>query len=1033
MDFVHLHLHSEYSLLDGACRVKQIPKYASSLGQKAVAITDHGAMFGAVEFYKQCKKNDIKPIIGCEVYVAPGSRLDKFQKDEKPYGHLVLLCKNETGYKNLIYMVSKSYTEGFYYKPRIDNDLLSDYHEGLVCLSGCLAGYIPQMILRDDLQKAEELILFYKNLFGEDFYLELQDHDDEFQNKVNSRLIEFSQKHGIELVATNDVHYLSEDDYNSQKVLLCIQTNKNFDEPNTMAFEKNLYYMRSTEQMYDTFSYCTRACENTVVIANKCNFDFDFSKTYFPRVDINGKDPSDFLMELAIKGLEEKELSGKITYDFASKEEYTARIKHEHDIISSMGYCEYYLIVWDFVSYAHKANIPVGPGRGSGAGSLIAYLIGITDIDPIRFNLYFEAFLNPERISMPDFDIDFCYFRREEAVDYVKQKYGSEQVSKIITFGTLGAKAAIRDVSRIMGKNYLADKICALIPKVLNITLDECFEEQSFKDFYNNNADAKKIIDIAMTVEGMPRNMSTHAAGVVISDRAISDFVPLAVTGGIAVTQYDMNTIAELGLLKFDFLGLRYLTIIDSCVKSIKSVDEAFEIESISLNDKNTYDLISRGDTVGLFQLESSGMRKMLSEFKPSSIDDIMVAIALYRPGPAKFIDKFLLNKKTGAKVEYPVKELSQILDETHGCIVYQEQVMEIFMAIAGYSFGKADIVRRAISKKKYEVIQNERANFIKGCISKGVTETDAVNLFEDMIGFANYGFKKSHAAAYAILSYRTAYLKANYPQIYYSALLSSEAGNTEKTVQYIEDAKLHKVGILKPDINKSCGDFTIEEDSVRFGLSSIKGVGANYAISVKKVREDGAFTSFEDFIHRMSPYDTNKKQIESLIKAGAFDSLKITRKSLLFSYEKIIDFENRQKHANVSGQVSMFDFSSEEDNQFLPAIEHYDEYPEDVLLSMEEEILGMGFSKVTPKPKALGNAPNLPKSKKLYLRIKSFDCDEFKRIRAIINIFPGDMSVVIYNNETAEYTAHTKSCSADPFVISQIRQILGVENVVIK
>ncbi len=947
-DFVHLHLHSEYSLLDGACRVSQIPRAVREAGQSAVAITDHGNMYGVVDFYNACKSEGVKPIIGCEVYVASGDMKAKNPGDMgRAYYHLVLLCENEIGYRNLIHMVSRSYTEGFYVKPRIDLDLLKKHSEGLICLSACLAGSIPQAILSGAMNEAQKQALWFDKLFGRGrFFLEIQDHGQSEDASVNAGILQISRNTGIPMVATNDVHYLSKKDADTQATLMCVQMNRVVTDGRPIGFETDEYYLKTSDEMALLFSQYEGALENSVKIAEMCNFDFDFSGHVFPKVELeNGVQPADFLKELSYRSLSRKAEEGKVDFSRIQKEKYVERIEYELSVICSMGYAEYYIIVWDFVNFAKNNHIPVGPGRGSGAGSLIAYLIGITDVDPIEYDLLFEAFLNPERISMPDFDIDFCYFRRDEVYDYVRRKYGDDRVSKIITFGTLAAKAAVRDVGRALGMPYSeVDNVAKLIPSGPKVHLNDALKIPALSKLYKENDKVRKLIDVSLAVEGMPRNISTHAAGVVICDKSISDYVPLAVSSDIVVTQFDMNTIASLGLLKFDFLGLRYLTVISDCEKEIRKKIPDFDIEKISLEDKKTYDLLSSGKCVGLFQLESDGMRRMLAEMKPACIRDVMVAIALYRPGPAKFIDRFIENRRYNKKSEYAIDALAEILDETYGCIVYQEQVMQIFRVIAGYSYGKADIVRRAISKKKLKVIEEERANFVSGAVSLGAKLEDAEKLFEDMIGFANYGFKKSHAAAYGILSYRTAYLKAHYPAEYFAALLSSELGNTSKMAQYINDAEKLGIKLIPPDINESGVSFTVSDDgNIRYGLLALKNVGESYVRSIISERKNGRFGGLAEFLIRMTGYDTNRKQIESLIKSGAFDRLGIPRSSLLVSYEEMLDLLSSGKRRNLDGQVDMF-----ASDVTLDADYKYKELPELDLrtrLMQEREVSGMYFS----------------------------------------------------------------------------------------
>ncbi len=910
-DFVHLHLHSEYSLLDGACRIAEIPKRAAALGQSAVALTDHGVMYGAVAFYEACKEAGVKPIIGCEVYMAKRSRFDKTGSGETEPDHLVLLVKNETGYKNLIYMVSKAFTEGFYRKPRVDMELLREHHEGLICLSACLAGYVPRHIMSGDLAGAEAYAKEMNDLFGEgNYYLELQDQGIEGQRMVNECIAGISEHTGIPLVATNDVHYLEKTDAFTQSVMMCIQTNSMVADGRPIGFETDEYYMKSGDEMAALLGRFDGAIENTKRIADVCNFDFTFGKTLLPKFDPpDGISAKDYLKRLAYEGLEKRELRGDIAYDGKfTRDDYKYRIEYELLVIANMGYSSYFLIVSDFVNYAKSHEIPTGPGRGSGAGSLVAYLIGITEVDPVKFCLLFESFLNPQRVSMPDFDIDFCYRRRDEVIDYVADRYGKDHVSQIITFGTMAAKAALRDVGRVMGMPYAeVDAVVRALPDRNGITLQDAMKSKSFRALCDGDEKIREMVNIATALEGMPRNASTHAAGVVITDRPVSEYVPLSVNGETTVTQFDMDTVAKLGLLKFDFLALRYLTIIADTEKEIRKTEPDFDIGAVPFDDAATYELISSGKTDGLFQLESEGMRQLLIQMRPDCITDIMIAIALYRPGPMDAIPKFLQNREDRSKLTYRFPCLADILDETCGCIVYQEQVMQIFREVAGYSYGKADIVRRAIAKKKPGVIEKEREGFLSGAVSKGYDRDDADALYGEMTDFANYGFKKSHAAAYAFISYRTAYLKAHYAPMYYAALITSVFGNQPKMTEYITEAAKMGIRTLPPDINESDSGFTVSNGCIRYGLPAIKNVGDGFIRRVVAERSKGRFKSFYDFVSRMQGADMNRRQIESLIKAGVFDSLGVYRSQLLAACGEIVESVQSQGRGNVTGQLDMF------------------------------------------------------------------------------------------------------------------------------
>jgi len=948
-EFVHLHLHTEYSLLDGAASISRLADKAIAEGQDAIAITDHGVMYGAVEFYDALKKKGIKPIIGCEVYVAAESRFIKDGKMHSSGNHLVLLCKNEVGYKNLCYMVSESYINGFYMKPRIDMELLCKHSEGLVALSACIAGKIPQLILSGNMQEAENCALEMKRIFGDDFYLEIQDHglDDERRVAYGIRLI--SNKHGIPMVATNDVHYIEKRDSDSQAILMCIQTNNVITDGKPFGFETDEFYFKSTDEMKALFSGYRGAIENTVKIAEKCNFDFEFDKLHLPTfTPEGGLSHKDKLRLDAFFGFEQHKRNGRFDFDKNSESVYFERMEYELSVIDKMGFNEYFLIVADFVAYAKRHSIPVGPGRGSGAGSLIAFCISITDVDPIAFDLLFERFLNPERVSMPDFDIDFCYNRREEVIEYVKHKYGEDKVAQIVTFGTLAARAVVRDVGRALGMPYgKVDSVAKLIPRELNISIESALKTRELRTLYDTDNEIRRLIDISKRLEGMPRHASTHAAGVVMTEKPTWEYVPLSYSGTGVVTQFDMNTDARLGLVKFDFLGLRYLTVIDDCVKAIRETVPDFSLDNIPINDKSTFKLLSDAKTDGVFQLESGGMKQVLTKLMPNTLEDIIACIALFRPGPMDSIDTFIARKHGKEKTEYKIQALAEILDVTYGCIVYQEQVMQICRRLAGYSYAKADLVRRAMSKKKEDVMLAERDSFIEGCTARGVMRADAEDIFDQMVSFAKYAFNKSHATAYAIISYRTAYLKAHYPAEYFSALLTSVLDSTQKLREYITDAQRYGVGVYPPDINMSKSDFSVNGGSIRYGLLAIKNVGRNFASAVIRERESGKFISMDDFVRRLAPHDLNKRTLESLIKCGVFDSLGTPRAALMLTYEIILASEQERQRNNLTGQMDLFSFAPTEDESFSDKYKYPDvkEYSFKELLLLEKESSGMYFS----------------------------------------------------------------------------------------
>lgn len=946
MSFVHLHLHSEYSLLDGACRVRDIPAAAREAGQNAVALTDHGVMFGAVAFYDECIKAGIKPIIGCECYLAPGDRREKPEPGQSAYSHLVLLCRDNTGYRNLMRMVSAAYSEGFYSKPRIDLELLRENCEGLICLTGCLAGAIPQAIIRGDMEEAENLAFELFDIFGDNLYLEVQNHGDELDKVVTDGIIELSEVTGIPLAATNDVHYLRKKDAYAQRVLMSVQMSRTVDELGEGAFTGDEFYFKTEKEMLSLFPDLQEAVTNTALIAEECNVSFSFDGHYLPKAKLpEGADADGTLREKAHEGFEKHIEDGSIAFGSHTREEYEERIENELSVICSMGFSDYFLIVADFVCHARDSGIPVGPGRGSGAGSLVAYLIGITEIDALDYDLVFEAFLNPERVSMPDFDIDFCAERRGEAIRYVEEKYGRECVAHIIAFNTFAAKQALRDVGRAIGMSYAdADAIVKLIPPEAQTIAQALEASKQLRDMRFSDDSVSRLLSVASAIEGMPRNITIHAAGIVIYDRPLCDFVPLCVSGGEVLTQYDMDVVARLGLLKFDFLGIRYLTVISDAEKLVRETEPGFDIRNIPFDDRKTYELISSEHCAGLFQIESAGMQKMLSRLKPQNVQDIMTAIALYRPGPAKFIDKYISNRKENKRSGYRNPLLGEILSETYGCIVYSEQVTKIFRAVAGYSFGKADVVSRAIKKKNLEVIERERKGFIEGAVAGGETREAAAALFEDMVGFANYGFKKSHAAAYGIVSYRTAYLKANYPSQYIAAMLSSVLGDLGKMAYYIEDAARLGIKLLPPDISESDSGFTATPDgNIRYGLGALRNVSTAYIEKIAEERAKRPFSGFVDFVTRMAGQDTSKKQLESLIKCGAFDSFGITRSALLLSYEKIADTAQGTRRRNIEGQIDMFAGAEEQQDDSL--IPNRPEFDDAVRLRFEKEVSGVYFS----------------------------------------------------------------------------------------
>ncbi|MCT4593708.1 MAG: DNA polymerase III subunit alpha [Anaeromicrobium sp.] len=955
-NFVHLHLHTEYSLLDGATRIKDLIKEAKEMGMKAVAITDHGSMFGVIDFYKEAKKHGINPVIGCEVYTAKRTMYDKDPVKDKKMGHLVLLAKNNEGYKNLIKLVSRGYTKGFYYKPRIDIDILRKHSEGLVCLSACIAGSVQTKLLNDDYEGAKKEALELENIFGKgNFYLEIQDHGIEEQKKINEFLFKLSGETNIPLVATNDVHYLKKSDADVHDVLICIQTGKTVDEEERMKFPSDEFYFKSEEEMRRLFPNHPEAIENTLKIANMCNVEFDFNTIHLPNYEVPEEySKKEYLRKLCEDGLRQK-------YKHIN-DQLKDRLEYEVSTIENMGYVEYFLIVWDFIRYAKDNNIMVGPGRGSAAGSIVAYTLGITDIDPIKYGLIFERFLNPERVTMPDIDIDFCYERRQEVIDYVIRKYGKEKVAQIITFGTMAARAALRDVGRAINVPYAkVDSIAKEIPMQLGITIQKAIKiNPKFKEIYDSDSEAKYLIDVALALEGMPRHASTHAAGVVISKEAIDEYVPLYMHNDAMSTQFTMTTLEELGLLKMDFLGLRNLTVIRDAKTLIEEkYNVKIDFSSMEYDDSKVYELISKGDTLGVFQLESSGMRQFMKDLKPDCFEDIIAGISLYRPGPMDSIPKYIEYKKNPSKIEYVHEKLEPILDVTYGCLVYQEQVMQVVRDLAGFSYGRSDLVRRAMGKKKMDVMEQERKHFIHGkldedgnveiagCVANGVGEVAANKIFDDMVEFAKYAFNKSHAAAYAVLGYETAYLKTYYPVEFMAALITSVMGNSDKVGEYIQDCRKKNIKILPPHINESYEKFTVEDGKIRFGLLAVKNVGSNVIEAIVNARkEKGKFISFNDFCDKIDITQINKRAIESLIRAGAFDNLDANRAQLLAVYEKAIESAQQDRKRNIQGQFSMFqsfdDVMKESINFSYPNLA---EFPQKVLLSMEKEMVGLYVS----------------------------------------------------------------------------------------
>ena len=954
MAFAHLHVHTEYSLLDGACRMERLLDAAKEMGQTAVAITDHGCMYGVVEFYKAAKKRGIQPILGCEVYVARRTRFDKVHELDGENRHLVLLCENETGYHNLLALVSKAWVEGFYSKPRVDLDLLREHHEGLIALSACLAGEIPRALTRGDYEGAREAALRYEGIFGRgNFYLELQDHGMAEQKRINPQLIRLSRETGIPLVATNDCHYIAPEDSRMHRVLLCIQTGRTIEDENAMEFGSEEFYFKSEEEMRALFPDVPEAADNTVKIAQRCQVELEFGKTKLPAFFTpDGSDNLEFFRRLCQEGLARR-------YGENPPQEYRDRLEYEICVISQMGYVNYYLIVWDFIRYARSVGIPVGPGRGSGAGSLAAYCVGITNVDPMRYDLLFERFLNPERVSMPDFDIDFSDERRDEIIGYVVDKYGADHVAQIVTFGTMAARGALRDVGRALNIPYnKVDQVAKLVPLSLGMTLDTAMKQsKELREKVEADPQVKELWDMARKVEGMPRHASTHAAGVVITDKPVMDYVPLSKNDDAVVTQYTMTAIEELGLLKMDFLGLRNLSVIDHAEKLVRRREAGFSIEAAPEDDRAVFRMLSEGHSEGVFQLESPGMKRLLVQAQPACVEDLIAIISLYRPGPMQFIPQYLESRKNPESVHYRHPLLRPILEPTGGCIIYQEQVMQIFRDLAGYSLGRADIVRRAMAKKKHDVLEREREVFlhgqqredgtweVDGCLRRGVDQQTALELFKEIESFASYAFNKPHAAGYAVVAYQTAYLKCHYPCEYMAALLSSVLGQTGKVAEYIEECGRLGISVLPPHVNYSDTGFTVVGKSIRFGLLAVKNLGRNViARMVAERRAAGEFTSFYNFCKRMAGRDLNRRAIESLVKCGALDGLGNNRREMLLAVERVLDSLEADKRRNVEGQMGFFDAPGSAQGG-EPPLEKTEDFSAADKLNMEKEVTGMYLS----------------------------------------------------------------------------------------
>ncbi len=954
MNFTHLHVHTEYSLLDGASKIKELVARTRELGMDSIAITDHGVMYGVIDFYRACREVGIKPIIGCEVYVAPGSRFDREAgRGEDRYYHLVLLAENDLGYHNLMKIVSRGFTEGYYYKPRVDMEVLQEFHEGVIALSACLAGEVAVQIRRGFLAEAREAALRYLNIFGEgNYFLELQDHGIPDQTLVNTELLKMHEELGIPLVATNDIHYVNAKDWEAHDFLLCIQTNKKLKDEDRMRYKGGQYYLKSPEEMEALFPYAKEALENTYKIAQRCNVEIVFGEQKVPKFDVPAPyDAYGYLEQLCREGIKRR-------YQPVTKE-LQERLDYELGTIKNMGYVDYFLIVWDFIHYAREHGIPVGPGRGSAAGSIVAYCLEITNIDPIRYNLLFERFLNPERVSMPDIDIDFCYERRQEVIDYVVRKYGKEKVVQIVTFGTMKARAVLRDVGRVLDMPYaMVDAVAKAVPRDLNITLDLALQTSpDLKKMYEEDDQIRYLIDMSRRLEGLPRNTSMHAAGVVIGQEPIEEYVPLSKGGDDAITtQFTMTTIEQLGLLKMDFLGLRTLTVIqDACDMISNGSRTPFSIDSIDYEDEEVYNMISAGRTEGVFQLESSGMKSFMTELKPGNLEDVIAGISLYRPGPMDFIPSYIKGKNHPSEITYDVPQLEKILAPTYGCIVYQEQVMQIVMELAGYTLGRSDLVRRAMSKKKADVMERERKNFVygneeegvPGCISRGIPEATANKIFDEMTDFAKYAFNKSHAACYAVVAYQTAYLKYHYPVEFMAALMTSYIENAGKVTEYIYVCRQMGIEILPPDINTGVAEFSVKDGKIVYGLSAIKNIGRNVIDLVVNEREaNGPYKSLQDFLERMPGKEVNKRAIENLILAGAFDTMEGNRRQKMMIYPVIMDGIHASHKNSMEGQMSLMDFLGEEEKEdFEVKMPDVEDYKKEEKLAFEKQVLGVYVS----------------------------------------------------------------------------------------